>query len=36
MEVFYERAGLAPLLAAIVFAAYFIKHLMAAPGQASQ
>jgi hypothetical protein len=30
MEVFYERAGLAALLAASVFAAYFIKHLVEA------
>lgn len=30
MEVFYERAGVAALLAAIVFAAYFIKHLIEA------
>jgi hypothetical protein len=33
MEVFYERTGLAALLAAIVFAAYFIKHLIAALGR---
>ena len=30
MEVFYERAGLAALLAAMVFSLYFIKHLVEA------
>jgi hypothetical protein len=30
MEVFYERAGLAALIAAIVFAAYFLTHLIEA------
>jgi very-short-patch-repair endonuclease len=36
MEVFYERAGLAALLAATVFAAYFFKHLVEALGRRRQ
>ena len=33
MEIFYERAGWAALLAASILAAYFIKHLVEALGR---